>query len=537
MQNKNAETEINTSPDLSLLLAKIEADVLEGKESKECRLALSTEGLWKSAASCVLLKLAKLAQMSGEADGALKVLAHINQASPDLVEPWIERIDLLSILGRKQEVAKVLAASRKYIGQSRYDACIKTFKDSVLPGLDTDFEAETVPFERLHRRQQAIAKYLELFSGRSDCFARQWVDKANRKQGYVPVRRSMTAQDVEDHLSGRKTYGIYLMQTDACVKTAVLDADLNKKFRQSRLNADDKSILRRERHYLISRVRELAGEMGLKPLTEFSGGKGFHFWFFFNPPAEAALARQVLNRLKDALCGDLSAFGLEVFPKQDGLSGKGLGNLVKMPLGIHRLAGKRSFFVECRDQECEAQLKVLETIEPVDAASLRLQGNESEPARVVVHPRWQKWAEDFPELYQLENVCPPFAQIIAVCREGGGLSVKEEKVIYQTLGFLPRAKTLLHYLVALLSDYNPHLVDFKLSRIRGTPLGCRRIHTLLGYDGEFCRFEPSVKYFHPLLHLDQWQAENWPKAEKVENLSAALDNLDNAIAHVKRFLK
>jgi hypothetical protein len=537
MQTKSAKIEKKTSPDLTLLLAKIEAAVIKGEDSTKCQLVVAKEGLWNDAKPEVLLKLARLAQMAGETEGALRVLAHINRSAPDLIEPWMERIELLSILARRKELAKVLAASRKYIGEIRYGAWAKTVNDSVPAGFDPDLEAETTPFEQLHRRQQAIARFLELFSGRRDCFARQWVDKAGGKQGYVPVRRAMTAQDVEDHLSGRKTYGIYLMQADARVKTAVLDADLNKKFRQKTLKAGDKSIVRRERHYLISRVRDLAGEIGLKPLTEFSGGKGFHFWFFFNPPAKAAVAREVLNRIKHGVCGDLSTFNLEVFPKQDDLSGKGLGNLVKLPLGIHRLSGKRSFFIECREQANEAQLKVLENVELVDPASLLVQGGKSERARVLVHPRWQKWAEDFPELYGLEKMCPPMAQIIAACRSGGSLSIKEEKVIFQTFGFLPRAKTLLHYLGAFLSEYNPHLVDFKLSRIRGTPLGCRRIHTLLGYEGDFCRFEPSVEYFHPLLHLKQWQAGIKNKAEKVENLSAALDNLKIAIGQVGRFLK
>jgi hypothetical protein len=38
--------------------------------------------------------------------------------------------------------------------------------------------------------------------------------------------------------------------------------------------------------------------------------------------------------------------------------------------------------------------------------------------------------------------------------------------------------------MAFLPDYNPHLVDFRLSRLRGTPLGCRRIHSLLSFTGE-----------------------------------------------------
>jgi hypothetical protein len=33
---------------------------------------------------------------------------------------------------------------------------------------------------------------------------------------------------------------------------------------------------------------------------------------------------------------------LEFFPKQASVKGKGLGNLIKLPLGIHRRTGRRS---------------------------------------------------------------------------------------------------------------------------------------------------------------------------------------------------
>jgi hypothetical protein len=34
-----------------------------------------------------------------------------------------------------------------------------------------------------------------------------------------------------------------------------------------------------------------------------------------------------------------------MFPKQDSLNGKDLGNLMKLPLGINRKTGNRSYFV------------------------------------------------------------------------------------------------------------------------------------------------------------------------------------------------
>jgi hypothetical protein len=155
---------------------------------------------------------------------------------------------------------------------------------------------------------------------------------------------------------------------------------------------------------------------------------------------------------------------------------------------------------------------------------------------VILHPRFREWAEKYPEFYQLEQCCPPLAQIMTACRNRSNLSVREEKVIFQTIGFLNRKKTLIHLLMSEQPDYNPHLTDYKLSQIRGTPLGCARIHSLLGFTGDLCRFENATPYAHPLLHLksDQYQAA--PKSEKIENLQSVLESLKVSILVVQQFL-
>ena len=141
------------------------------------------------------------------------------------------------------------------------------------------------------------------------------------------------------------------------------------------------------------------------------------------------------------------------------------------------------------------------------------------------------------ELFALESKCPPLSQIMAACRNAKSLTVREEKILFQTIGFLSRAKTLLHHLLSSLTDYNSHLVDYKLSRIRGTPLGCRRIHSLLNYTGDLCRLDVSTDYQHPLLHLNEWSGVSGKKSKKVENLSGALENLKTAIIQTQKFME
>jgi hypothetical protein len=86
-------------------------------------------------------------------------------------------------------------------------------------------------------------------------------------------------------------------------------------------------------------------------------------------------------------------------------------------------------------------------------------------------------------------------------------------------------------------EYNPHQVDYRISRLRGTPLGCRRIHDLLEFVGTFCRFDRPASYPHPLLHIDGWEAPSGPPSEKVADLAGAIERLQIAIGQVQRFLK
>lgn len=524
--------------DYRLILATLEKRLLAAELTAGDRAFLARSDIWQNMNTEQKVRWASLAQMAGEVDTALTVLEAVNRSNPDQAGAWKTRLELLGILGRRREIAALLPQAKNFIEDeifNAYSGNLDGAPDGLTAPEDAPFSSE--PFERLHLRQKRIDRYLSLFSGRNGVFARQWVDRNAGKQGYVPVRRGFTRQDAEDHLGGRKTYGIYLLKEDNTVSVGAIDADLKGDFRKTPLTADIRRQVQREKIYMVSRIKELAENAAANTLVEFSGGKGFHFWFFFKPPAPADSVRGFLTGLVDAVVGDLSVFSLEVFPKQDRLTGKGLGNLIKLPLGVHRLTGKTSCFPECADRSMDAQLDFLSAISPVSPDNLAAAAHPGKKDALFIHPRWKEWAEAYPDLFALERKCPPLGQMISLCRNGGTLAQREERVMLQTIGFLPRAKRLLHYLLGTSPEYNPHLVDFKISRLRGTPLGCRRIHSLLSYQGDFCEFAMHYKYRHPLLHIEGWRDEpSEAKAEKVEKLSGALENLRTAIDQVLIFM-
>ena len=94
----------------------------------------------------------------------------------------------------------------------------------------------------------------------------------------------------------------------------------------------------------------------------------------------------------------------------------------------------------------------------------------------------------------------------------------------------------MHALLGNQPEYNRHLVDYRLSRLRGTPLGCRKIHTLLESSRDLCDFPPGASYGHPLLFLDGWQGGRCGQPETVTNLQDALDQLRQSLELVTRFL-
>ena len=113
--------------------------------------------------------------------------------------------------------------------------------------------------------------------------------------------------------------------------------------------------------------------------------------------------------------------------------------------------------------------------------------------------------------------------------------MRAEKVLLGTIGHLERGRLLLHGLLARQPEYNRPLLDFRLSRIRGSVLGCKRIHQLLDQPGELpCVFTGSG-YPHPLRHLPD-QADATAPQENVQRLTDALLALNTAIVLVERFL-
>ena len=146
------------------------------------------------------------------------------------------------------------------------------------------------------------------FVGRRDIYAVASGD------GFRPSTRPLTVDDFTLHVQAKQCFGFYVMQPGDVVVTSAIDFD-------GKHESDW-----RER---ATSVADWLRGAGLDPIVEVSqSGTGAHVWLFFSEPIDAWVVRAFWRwalRRAEVECR-------EIFPKQDRVTGKGLGNLIRYPL-------------------------------------------------------------------------------------------------------------------------------------------------------------------------------------------------------------
>ncbi len=184
--------------------------------------------------------------------------------------------------------------------------------------------------------QNKISLFRILFKGRDDVYPLLWMNQTTGKKGYSPACENpwagkgkpkkylpLTDQVVQDHLSGKKTIGVYpLLKENTCW---FLACDFDK----AGWELDSLAYLQSCASYGIPAY-----------LEKSRSGNGGHAWVFFSTPVQAVSARQLgLRLLRDTMEKraevDLASYD-RFFPNQDFMPRGGFGNLIALPLQKQR---------------------------------------------------------------------------------------------------------------------------------------------------------------------------------------------------------
>lgn len=190
--------------------------------------------------------------------------------------------------------------------------------------------------------------------GSSDCQTPQWpgafsilnrIDFPATYALQLPTGRyrrvgfPITLEVIEAHLTGSCTIGTYLMDEQGVCFFAVFDADQENGL------------------WLLADLRCKLASSGIPSYLEQSR-RGGHLWVFLETPTPARALRSWLLPFCPA--------GVEFYPKQD--EAAGVGSLIRVPLGVHQLSGRRYPFVIVRaGQLVPVASRLMDTLSSLEA--------------------------------------------------------------------------------------------------------------------------------------------------------------------------
>ncbi|MEF8788222.1 MAG: primase C-terminal domain-containing protein [Planctomycetota bacterium] len=201
-----------------------------------------------------------------------------------------------------------------------------------------------------------VSLIYQLWICRADRYGMQWANGGDA--GYRAVKKKITPRLLARHLQGAVTIGVYTAPP-GWSKWLAFDFD--------RMNLGP-----------VLRLRDVFRTHGAETLLAYSGRKGYHLWLFLTGLEKnhriRALARKTIKKA--------DIHDVECFPAQDSVSRERPGNLIKLPLGVHRATGNRCLFVDENGQPISDQLDVLQNVERVPLEKLcRRLGVQDQGAR------------------------------------------------------------------------------------------------------------------------------------------------------------
>ena len=175
--------------------------------------------------------------------------------------------------------------------------------------------------------EQKIKIFRSLFKGRDDVYALRWEKWDGSASGYFPVYKDrnkkefalLTDEIIESHLRGYKIVGVYPLLKNNTSLFVAADFDGN-----NWIQAIKRLLRQCEKYNLPAHVERSRS------------GNGGHVWWFLQDFYPAYKSRKIfLHLIKESK--NIDDFEKEesfdrLFPNQDYHSGKGLGNLIALPL-------------------------------------------------------------------------------------------------------------------------------------------------------------------------------------------------------------
>ncbi|MEQ8225024.1 MAG: CRISPR-associated primase-polymerase type A1 [Candidatus Eremiobacterota bacterium] len=459
----------------------------------------------------IIKKLALFYQDSGNFDKGEKYFRKLITLDPSDMDSYRE---LWNILEEKGDIDALQALSLKIK---------ELFPDSDLANLKIENQKREEEHEEDEKEQDieesGLIRFVSFFSGREGVYARQWASPTG-ETGYTPVKEPFNYKVAKNHLLGNYTVGIYQLRVDNTVNFIAFDIDITKRFLNRIIS--DKSLWKsaiKDAHTVACKIIDHLSSHDIPSCIEASGYKGRHCWIFLEKPLSAKIARAFALSVVNKILPLPEGIEIEIFPKQDYVRREGLGNLIKIPMGIHRKTGRKSQFIDPQtvkpfeDQmdfldkmsRCpkEKIISLAEDVELPPYVEEEILPEEKTVPVIKSAPVEYSLKED-KEFQYLLLKCSVIKYLFDKIEEHHDLTNDEIVVLTYSLGHMDRGPDAVNSLLKLCPGTGTKY--FLKSRLRGNPVSCPKIRgkipditSKLDCNCDFSHYSDS--YPTPVLHI------------------------------------
>lgn len=480
-------------------------------------------------------RLAEIYLDQGQPQRAARVLSR-------LVEKWPDDPHHYEVLGsafkeaRQFEKAReIYEAAIQKTGDTRFKGFLKGLGFLETPETNQTGVLTNGPGQIVPARHNLIT-FTTLFASREGVYARQWVSPTG-ESGYTPIQEPLSPTVAENHILGNYTIGAYPVRLDNTVNYIAFDFDVAK-FAVAKAISSEKlwnSVISKA-HAAACKLIDVAAANDIPIYLEDSGFKGRHCWIFTELPVPAGVAKKFGDLLVTQIMPLSSEVTVEVFPKQTSIKKGGFGNLIKLPLGVHKRTGKRSLFISPDGNPFDDQLNFLESVNKVPrrivygfiqrisagmapATALRPPADNEEPPFEISDddmrpvPGRAEFKQSYeppydidsdPEFQHLMLKCATLRYIVDKVNQTSRLSKDETLVLIHSLGHMKHGPDAVNTIFQRCINADPSL--FLKSQLKGNPISCPKIKTRIPEITSTvqcnCSFDMSVNlYPTPLIHV------------------------------------
>lgn len=290
---------------------------------------------------------------------------------------WMEQTDCFrarnerfSTLSRRKGYAGNLAINIPELKKEHSEAIVRT--EAEQKESEADGKASTSPGEQLilNITGHTPLLMLEAFSGRDDIYSIETVIGNQRRRTELQ-ERPLTESQIEEHLRGEHTIGTYVQRPNSTVRYIVWDIDISKQFilKYGSSGESFDACLQHAYHKALE-IQKLLDDKGIHCYIEFSGYRGYHVWLFLSEWIPVRFANMLTDRIEEEMVIE-DDITVECFPNKVRLKSGRIGQVIKIPCGIHVRSGRRSCFVDDDGQPVTDIDNFMETLAHYPLSTIR----------------------------------------------------------------------------------------------------------------------------------------------------------------------